>query len=412
MIYKITNLIFFLMFLSSIGLAQTTEKQDFDLATQKDKDELMIERCQRFWDNYPNATLNNKIQIAKILTTLYYKTKSYEKSVEFGQFCITNNVTDYYTLWCMAQSYVKLKKYTEAISIIDLAIAASPAYNAVKGRAVKADILYQSGNKEAAFNLVKDKTHREDFVVLIKWETDNAKKETLLNEALTQYPNDVDFIKEKIKVLVAQKKQNEAITLIESLDIIDTSIVNSYIALKNNDSTSIKSIIIKRLKSASYLSDADLLLIINLLPGNDTANLITDNAQQVTNKYLQFIKQSTGRITKENAELFITQLLNGDGNHYLVVTNEAKSLADLIEQSNVSVGPFLTNLLKGNYSAAAKIAFTNAKNSNNTTEYNAWIKCVTYAIRCNDQHYNGRAIAFIKWVNGEIAQNPITDMLE
>jgi len=92
----------------------------------------------------------------------------------------------------------------------------------------------------------------------------------------------------------------------------------------------------------------------------------------------------------------------------LKVTDKAKALAT---QIGVDKNPYLANLLNGNHSAAFRIAWANAQSSEDEKQYIRWIEAAAGAIRCHDQHYNGRAIEFVKFVNGEIEENPVTDLM-
>jgi len=72
---------------------------------------------------------------------------------------------------------------------------------------------------------------------------------------------------------------------------------------------------------------------------------------------------------------------------------------------------YLINLLKGDYPAAALIAFNQAKAAPNDVVYKQWIMYLSGVVRASDQCYNGRAVDVIKWANGDAVTNPIPDLL-
>ena len=80
--------------------------------------------------------------------------------------------------------------------------------------------------------------------------------------------------------------------------------------------------------------------------------------------------------------------------------------------TNAPLAGFLQPLLAGDYKAAFRRAYTQAKVAETDAEYILWINAAAGAIRCADQCYNGRALRFIQYVNGTTETNPVAEMEE
>ena len=61
------------------------------------------------------------------------------------------------------------------------------------------------------------------------------------------------------------------------------------------------------------------------------------------------------------------------------------------------LGEFLKPLLNGDYQAAARAAWRQARLAKNGHDHDEWIKAVALAVACQDQYRAGRAAAFLKW---------------
>ena len=72
---------------------------------------------------------------------------------------------------------------------------------------------------------------------------------------------------------------------------------------------------------------------------------------------------------------------------------------------------FLVPLLRGEYPAAFREAYARAKAAETDRDYVAWVNAAAGAIRCMEQHYNGKALEFVKFVNGTVATNPVADLV-
>ena len=147
-----------------------------------------------------------------------------------------------------------------------------------------------------------------------------------------------------------------------------------------------------------------------LLPGDDVALCVGLTAQQVLDARKFELRRSTGRLAPDVLVALANQLTKGGDDRPLRVSAEAKALAN--ELDDTPLAGYLQPLLRGDYKVAFRYAYTQAKASEADGEYILWINAATGVIRCADQCYNGRALAFIQYINGTTDTNPVADIEE
>lgn len=405
------------VFSSSVCFAKTTEDEDFATIQSLYASKRYKERtdaAQLFWTDYPNATLPHKQAIALILCHVLTE-KQPDKSIEFGQFLINSGFRSGGVYAIMANSYSRMNNYKDALTKINTAIS---DFNV--GHTHKADILYKSGDKASAIALMKERKEFDKeaaYTRLLQWTTDATEKETLLDESIAACPSAEGdkFRVMKIKSLIAKKQTAAAISFIEGMTVVRADVVSLYADIKG-DAAATAALVVKMLKTRepSSLTASESTLLRKLVPGNDAINCMLTNAQGVADGYKQYLRRQTIQINNTAIAAFVKQLNTGDGTKALVVSDEAKALATAIAAAgnDVKMGPFLVPMLKGEYNTAAKLAFAQAKAAKTDDEYKFWISALSAAVRCNDQCYNKKAVDVIKWVNGELQQNPIEDLLK
>jgi len=148
----------------------------------------------------------------------------------------------------------------------------------------------------------------------------------------------------------------------------------------------------------------------HLLPGNDAALCAGLTAQQVLDGYKLAMRRDTGRLNSESLVVLANQLTKGGTARPLVVTDAAKALAAQLDDTPLAA--YLQPLLRGDHAEAFRVAYARAKTTEHDSEYVVWINAAAGAIRCVDQHYNGRTVEFIRWINGDINTNPVANLEE
>jgi len=164
-----------------------------------------------------------------------------------------------------------------------------------------------------------------------------------------------------------------------------------------------------------------------LLPGDDVALCVGLTAQQVLDVRKFELRRSTGRLAPDVLVGLANQLTKGGDDRPLRISDEARALANKLAAANADANStsadttatvnaplagYLQPLLTGDYKSAFRYAYTQAKVAETDAEYILWINAAAGAIRCADQCYNGRALAFIQYVNGTSATNPAASMEE
>lgn len=145
------------------------------------------------------------------------------------------------------------------------------------------------------------------------------------------------------------------------------------------------------------------------LPANDASLCCGLTAQQVLDGYKLMLRGKDARLNAPTLLKLADQLTKGGDDRPLVVTDEAKVLAGKLAGSPVE--KFIVPLLTGDYASAIKEGYARAKGATGDTDYVNWVNATAGAIRCMDQHYNGRALDFIKFLNGTAGTNPVAEMV-
>lgn len=147
------------------------------------------------------------------------------------------------------------------------------------------------------------------------------------------------------------------------------------------------------------------------LPKNDALQVFVLSAQNVAARYKIHRREVTGLTNGAELEAFVKTLTEGGPDKPLVKTNEGTALFNAIADNDAQHKAFWQAMADHNFKSAAMYAFNQARNSTSDDEYTRWIKVVSQVIRVADQSYNARALDFVKWVNGEIAENPVADLI-
>ena len=73
---------------------------------------------------------------------------------------------------------------------------------------------------------------------------------------------------------------------------------------------------------------------------------------------------------------------------------------------------YYKQMFNGEFVEAAKTAFSKARLCETDADYLMWIDRIRAAIVANDLYYNGRAIDFVKWINGSVATCPVPELTQ
>jgi len=146
----------------------------------------------------------------------------------------------------------------------------------------------------------------------------------------------------------------------------------------------------------------------HLLPGNDVSLCVGLTAQQVLDGYKLAMRRDTGRLNSDSLVALANQLTKGGIARPLAVTDQAKALAAQLDDAPLAA--YLQPLLRGDHAEAFRVAYARAKAAEHDHDYITWINAAAGAIRCVDQHYNGRALEFVRFINGELDTNPVADL--
>lgn len=163
--------------------------------------------------------------------------------------------------------------------------------------------------------------------------------------------------------------------------------------------------------SSKAFSDTEADFILLVVPANDVSQVVFADAQDVAENAKRYLRETTGRLSNEQAAAFVKQLMSGDGTKLLGTTAEAREIAAALEKTNAPTKNFFVPLFNNDIKKAAQAAFVSAKAAKTDTEYRFWIQLLAAAVRANDQCYNKRAIDVVRWVNGDLAENPVVDLI-
>jgi hypothetical protein len=151
-----------------------------------------------------------------------------------------------------------------------------------------------------------------------------------------------------------------------------------------------------------------------LVPEASSTRLWFDTAQSVTNAYRRRLIARNGRLELARLKAFADQLVKGGELRALDIGEAEKALAGKVEQAEpFELQGWFAAMLRGRYAEAARIAAAKTREAENDAAYKRWVLAVAAAVRCLDQCYNGRAMDYVRWVNGDkgIETNPIADVL-
>jgi hypothetical protein len=149
--------------------------------------------------------------------------------------------------------------------------------------------------------------------------------------------------------------------------------------------------------------------LAHVLPTDDVALCCGLTAQQVLDGRKLELRRVEGKLNSQMLLALADQLTKGGTARPLAISDDAKALADTL--TGAPLAAFLIPLLRGEYPAAFREAYARAKAAENDRDYVAWVNAAAGAIRCMEQHYNGKALEFVKFVNGTVATNPVADLV-
>ena len=150
--------------------------------------------------------------------------------------------------------------------------------------------------------------------------------------------------------------------------------------------------------------------LAHVLPTDDAALCCGLTAQQVLDGRKLELRRVAGKLNSQALLALADQLTKGGTARPLAISDDARSLADKL--AGAPLAAFLIPLLRGEYPAAFREAYARAKAAESDKDYVAWVNAAAGAIRCMEQHYNGKALEFVKFVNGTVATNPVADMVK
>jgi len=149
--------------------------------------------------------------------------------------------------------------------------------------------------------------------------------------------------------------------------------------------------------------------LAHALPTDDAALCCGLTAQQVLDGRKLELRRIAGKLNSQALLALADQLTKGGTARPLAIGDDARSLAETL--AGAPLASFLIPLLRGEYPAAFRAAYARAKAADNDRDYVAWVSAAAGAIRCMEQHYNGKALEFVKFVNGTVATNPVADLV-
>jgi hypothetical protein len=155
-------------------------------------------------------------------------------------------------------------------------------------------------------------------------------------------------------------------------------------------------------------------LLRKIVPADSSTRLWFDTAQSVTNAYRRRLIARDGRLELPKLKAFADQLVQGGQLRVLGVSDAERSLATKLEQAEAfELQGWFVAMLRGQYATAARIAADKAREANSDADFKRWVLGIAAAVRCLDQCYNGRAMDYVRWVNGDqaVKANPIADVL-
>ncbi len=149
--------------------------------------------------------------------------------------------------------------------------------------------------------------------------------------------------------------------------------------------------------------------LANVLPADDSSLCVGLSAQQVLDGVKLMLRAKDAKVNGAVLLAIANQLTKGGDTRPLRVSDEAKALS--VTLKDAPLAKYLSPLLTGDYTAAIKESYAQAKASASDSFYTAWVNATAGAIRARDQYYNGAAIDFVKFINGAAEVNPIAGVL-
>ena len=215
----------------------------------------------------------------------------------------------------------------------------------------------------------------------------------------------------------AKDRDGQAKTLADSINYAKSDIGwlhDNLVRLKAiKPETDLNAMVAKIFSHRACISSRDPGVLLQLvgIPANDTIYLSTSSMQTVVRGRVSWNARQPGSIATNDSKTMIDQLTDGGTFRPFETTAEARALAALIDPYDTREAKCMSLLLRGMYPQAARLAWSYAQNEKDRFLFQRWVLTTAAAVRCIDQQYNGRDVEFVKWVNNEIATNPIADIL-
>ena len=248
---------------------------------------------------------------------------------------------------------------------------------------------------------------------LVKLETDQAARAGLARTALTLSDTSTGAFNALYKALAASEEFDEALKACldyagkaATVEKMRSQRLGLMVQLKRIDD--LKAEAIEYLKVAADPAGATRALAY-VLPADDAALCCGLTAQQVLDGRKLELRRVAGKLNSQALLALADQLTKGGTARPLVISDDARNLADTL--AGAPLAAFIVPLLRGEYPAAFREAYARAKAAESDGDYVAWINAAAGAIRCMEQHYNGKALEFVKFVNGTVATNPVADLV-
>jgi len=248
---------------------------------------------------------------------------------------------------------------------------------------------------------------------LIKLEAQPSARAALARTALAADERSTPAFNALYTALVADKKHDEALRAClvymdkaATAEAMRARRVALLVTLKRTDD--LKAEALEYLKVAGDVAAATKALA-HVLPTDDVALCCGLSAQQVLDGRKLQLRKAEGKLNSATLLALADQLTKGGEARPLRISDEAKALAGTLKDAPLAA--FIVPLLEGDYPAAFREAYARAKAAETDAAYVGWVNAAAGALRCHEQHYNGKALEFVKFVNGTVAANPAADIV-
>lgn len=290
----------------------------------------------------------------------------------------------------------------------------------------EAKMISRLGDFKGAIDRIRQFPQTTDYdVSVVLWtqrelyveHADTAGLSAVCDEAISKipFPGSLSYVELKFDLLTGAGQKDAALALLKKFPDTASLLVRQF-ALETTPEAK-KAVVVRffgcrapALITASGFTLDEAAMVTNVIPANDACLLMFGDAQAVADNYKRFLRKETGRLNNEAVSAFAKQLSTGDGQKVLVVTQASKDLATAIGAGNSAHKDFWVPFFNGDFKTAAAVALGKAKDGGDD-DYRFWIQMLSGAVRANDQCYNKRAIDVIRWVNGDLAENPVADLL-